>query len=239
MEDNQQENRILLNMEIEDLINDFFYKYFANMDSILDFNNKFIEENGFSYKTKINYMQLSRFVTTTYNTMVKVDPSFNYSLLSKFNKDIVTLSKLYKQFATKHQDISTLYEKKFLSHFNGIETIVKKLEHSDKDLELFDDIDQLNSYIKQEFLNQTTKEIESYKIDLKKIINTKYYYFDHLLSFEAKKSDSIKAFYKDSLGKKVISTKLYIEQYLKSVDKDNTNLDKLHTYLHNVVKVMD
>ena len=239
MQENQTNNDILANEEIEVLAYDFFNKYFSDIYSIIDFNMSFIEENGLAYKTEIDYMKLTRFVTTTYNTMVKIDPSFNYSLLSKFNKDLVTLNKVYRQFVDKHEDIAKLYSKRFLVHYKGIENLSKKLINSNKKLEIPHNIDELNEFIKERFIVVAKKEIDSCKADFKKIINTKYYYFDHLLYYEAKKNVSIKAYYKDSLGKKVISTKLYIQQYLKSVDKDNTNNNKLNNYLHKVITMMD
>lgn len=234
-----QESHILLNIKIEELINDFFYKYFSDLYKIIDFNMNFIEENNLAYKTEIDYMKLDRFVTTTYNTMVKIDSSFHYSLISKFNKDIVTLNKLYKQFVNKHQDIPKMYTKNFLIYFKGIENISSKLDNCAKNKELFSSMDEFNEFVKDNFIKLTTKEVDTCKADLKKIINTKYYYFDHLLYYEAKKSVSIKAYYKDSLGKNVISTKLYIKQYLRSIDKNNTSHDELISYLHKVIAIMD
>jgi len=239
MQENQTKNDTLVNTEIEELAYDFFNKYFSDIYSIIDFNMTFLEDNDLSYKTDIDYMKLTRFVTTTYNTMLKIDPSFNYSLLSKFNKDLVTLNKVYKQFVTKHEDIAKLYSKQFLMHHKGIENLSNKLKNSGKNLELPYDIDELNEFIKIKFIQIAKKEIDSCKEDFKKIINTKYYYFDHLLYYEAKKSVSIKAYYKKSLGKNVISTKLYIKQYLNSVDKDNSSQDKFNLYLHKVITMMD
>jgi len=101
MQDNQQDDYFILNIDVEELINVFLHQYFSDIHNIIDFNIKFIEHNAFSYKTDIDYIRLERFVATTYNTMIKIDPSFNYTLLSKFNKDIETLNKIYKH-STKY-----------------------------------------------------------------------------------------------------------------------------------------
>ena len=239
MQENQQDDYLILNMDVEELINVFLHQYFSDIHHIIDFNINFIEHNSFSYKTDIDYIRLERFVATTYNTMIKIDPSFNYTLLSKFNKDIETLNKIYKQFIKKYQDISQLYSKQFLIFYNGIENIAKTLKTSNEGLEIFENIKELNEFIKEDFYKLINQEIASYKKSFKKIINTKYYYFDHLLYYEAKKSDSIKAYYRDSLGKNVLSTKLYIERYLKNINKDNSNHDKINNYLSKIVHIMD
>lgn len=236
------------NVEVLELINNFFYEYFSNIDDVLNYNIQFIEENGFEYKTEIDYMRLNRFTSTAYNTLISLDQKLSDNLLTKFYKDLIFLNNFYKKYIKNHHDAAIIYKQQFLPYYKGIETIAKNFKTIDKNLELFDDIAELNQLIQREFTIEFEKNINLYQNDLRDIINTKNYYFDHLLWHEAKKSSTIIDFYKKSIGEEIkiddmLSTKLYIQQYLKSIQLKNTSTNtsdnSLHNYLQQVIKIMD
>lgn len=244
--DDNKDAYFRFNIKILELINNFFYEYFSNIDDVLNYNIEFLEENGFEYKTEIDYMRLNRFTSTAYNTLISLDQKLADTLLTKFYKDLVFLNNFYIKYIKNHQDVAIIYKQQFLPYYKGIETIAKNFKTLDKNLELFDDIPKLNQLIQEQFTAEFEKNINLYQNDLREIINTKHYYFDHLLWHEAKKSSSIVDFYKKSIGEDikiddVLSTKLYIQQYLKSIHLNNTSTsdNSLHNYLRQVIKIMD
>lgn len=243
---NSEDAYFRFNIEVSELINNFFYEYFSNIDDVLNYNIEFIEENGFEYKTEIDYMRLNRFTSTAYNTLISIDQKLSDSLLTKFYKDLVFLNNFYIKYIKNHNDVAIIYKQQFLPYHKGIEAIAKHFKTLDENLELFDDVVKLNQLIQKEFTAEFEKNIKIYQNDLREIINTKIYYFDHLLWHEAKKSSTIVDFYKKSIGEDIkiddmLSTKLYIQQYLKSIQLKNTSTsdNSLHNYLRQVIKIMD
>lgn len=79
---------------------------------------------------------------------------------------------------------------------------------------------------------------------MRSIINTKTYYFDKLLWNEAKKSTAIVDFFKrskraDGELMEELSTKIFIKQYMQTIDLSHAKDVKWHQYLQNIITIMD
>ena len=233
------------------LIQDFIEEYFSDEYEVLKFNINFLESNGFAYQTKVDYMKLNRFIGAAYNTIETNDVQVIDGLVSKFYKDIVFLNNFYKSFLEKSKDIPSVFKYHFLKSLGGLDglhtklsekeakrTGTKEILHNDEERNAFE------LYVRDQFLNEFKKEREAYTENLRSIINTKTYYFDKFLWNEAKNSASIRDFFKKSKRTDdditdELSTKIFIKQYIQTVDFSHAKDIKWHQYLQNVLTIMD
>lgn len=235
--------------EARDLVALFLNDYFSDEYEILKFNINFLESNGFEYQEQIDYMKLNRFISASYNTIQANDFQVIDVLLSKFYKDIVYLNNFYKRFIEKSKDPIVIYKSSFLKTYGGLKTIAKKLlDQEDSKLAKAEpsqeELAQLDEFLKGQFDLEFDKDFRYFKDNLRLIINTKTYYFDKLLWTEARKSQSIQEFFKKAKREEVnlkepLSTKIFILQYMKTVDMSHTKNQSWHEYLNKVLKIMD
>jgi len=242
----KQEEDSGASLKVVELINDFLDEFFLDEHEILRFNINFLESNGFEFQTNIDYMRLNRFVGAAYNTILANDFRVIDILISKFYKDIVYLNSFYKKFIEKSKEPLLIYKNIFLKHHKGVSELAKIVYAKEKNSKklTIEDYDNLDEYMKEEFLYAFEKDFDSYKEYLKTIINTKTYYFDKLLWKEAAKSASIQDFFKKSKREEEqlteeLSTKIFIKQYLQTVDLSHTKNPRWHEYLEKVIGIMD
>lgn len=232
--------------EAIDLVYDFLDDFFNDAYEVLRFNMNFLESNGFEYQTKIDYMKLNRFISAAYNAILANDFQVVDVLISKFYKDIIFLNSFYKDFLIRCKDPSIIYKNHFIKYYGGMPELVKLLLPKDKkDVEITEeDIEEANSFFKEQFESNFEKEFSTFKEKLKLVINTKTYYFDSLLWQEARKSQSIHEFFKKAKRQETnldepLSTKIFIKQYMRTIDKSHTKNQHWHEYLEKVLKIMD
>ena len=233
------------------VIQKFNDEYFNDEYEVLKFNINFLESNGFAYQTKIDYMKLNRFIAAAYNTIGANDVQAIDGLLSKFYKDIVFLNNFYKSFIEKSKDSAIVFKYHFLKSVNGLDGLHTRLSEKEakrtgkkESLRNDEERSAFGGYVQEQFLLEFKKERDEYAENLRTIINTKTYYFDKLLWNEARKSASIREFFKKSRRvdgdlTEELSTKIFVKQYLQTVDFSHAKDIKWHTYLQNVLTVMD
>ena len=237
-------------LELVSLMQTFMDDYFSDEYEVLRFNINFLESNGFTYQTKIDYRKLNRFVSAAFNTIQSNDIQVIDALISKFYKDVVFLNNFYKSFLDKSKDAHIIFKHQFLKPYGGIEGLYKFLDSKDaKEGYKYkapseEELSSFEEYVKEEFRLGFVKESENYNTELRTIINTKTYYFDKLLWCEAKKSLSIREFFKkskrsDSDISDELSTKIFIKQYMNTVDLSHAKDARWHQYLENVLTIMD
>lgn len=255
------ENEVVMGSESSDttesafeliaLIQNFIDDYFNDEYEVIKFNVNFLEANGFAYQTKIDYMKLNRFIAAAYNTIESTDTTVIDGLLTKLYKDIIFLNNYYKNFLEKSKDINGIFKHQFLKSFNGCAGLYSVLsekeakKNSKKEIPLLEEEQNLfEDYIKEEFRNEFQNECAKYDENLREIINTKTYYFDKLLWTEARKSTPVKEFFKKSKRTNAdiseeLSTKIFIQQYMQTIDPSHAKDAKWHLYLQNILKMMD
>jgi len=238
-------------LELASIIQSFTDDYFNDEYEVLRFNINFLESNGFTYQTKIDYMKLNRFVSAAFNTIQSNDMQAIDVLVSKFYKDIIFLNNFYKIFLDKSCDVYAVFKHQFLKEYGSIEQFYLffhaeegKKKTQEKKPPTKEEITLFEEYIREEFRIFFLKEVQSYGDELRTIINTKMYYFDKLLWSEAKKSLSIREFFKKSKRSEgdisdELSTKVFIKQYMRTIDLAHTKDARWHQYLENVLKIMD
>lgn len=232
--------------DVNELIHDFLDDFFSDEQEVLRFNINFLEKNGFEYKTDIDYMQINRFISSSYHTIKANDSQILDNLLTKFYKDLLFLTSFYTNFTAKSKESLSIYKHGFLKYYGGLTGISKIILKKEKaDLQpTLKDLEELEEFLKERFEVEFDKEFESFKDNLKIIINTKIHYFEKLMWHEARKSQSIQEFFKKSKRseknlQEPLSTKIFIEQYLKTVDFENTKNQQWHEYLQKVLRYMD
>lgn len=229
------------------LIQNFNDEYFNDEYEVLKFNINFLESNGFAYQTKVDYMKLNRFIAAAFSTIESNDIQIIDSLLTKFYKDIIFLNNFYKIFLDKSKDVAGIFKHHFLKSLGGMEglyTILNKKAQKNEPLPNEEEWRDFEDYVKEAFINEFKKEKDKYDENLRSIINTKTYYFDKLMWGEAKNSASLRDFFKKSKRTdgeltEELSTKIFIKQYMQTVDLSHTKDVKWHQYLQNVLTIMD
>lgn len=228
------------------VIQNFNDEYFSDDYEILKFNINFLESNGFAYQTKVDYMKLNRFIAAAYNTIESNDIQVIDSLIAKFYKDIIFLNSFYKNYLEKSKDINSVFKHSFLKSLGGIEGLYallnKEKKYPKKPNE--EEWSAFQEYVKETFIREFKKEWDEYDQYMRSIINTKTYYFDKLLWNEAKKSTAIVDFFKKSKRtegelSEELSTKIFIKQYMQTIDLSHAKDVKWHQYLQNIITIMD
>lgn len=228
------------------VVQNFNDEYFSDEYEILKFNINFLESNGFAYQTKVDYMKLNRFIAAAYNTIESNDIQVIDSLIVKFYKDIIFLNSFYKNFLEKSKDTNSVFKHSFLKALGGIEGLYTLLNKEKKHPIKLNEEEwaAFEEYVKETFTHEFKKEWDEYDKQMRSIINTKTYYFDKFLWNEAKKSTAIVDFFKKSkrtegeLGEE-LSTKIFIKQYMQTIDLSHAKDVKWHQYLQNIITIMD
>ena len=96
--ENMSDDLSELAFELSSHMQNFFDDYFNDEYEVLRFNINFLESNGFTYQTNIDYMKLNRFISAEFNTIQTNDIQVIDALISKFYKDIIFLNAFYKEF---------------------------------------------------------------------------------------------------------------------------------------------
>jgi len=244
MKNSKEDEFLEFSLELLEFVDNFLDDYFTDVRAVIDFNNRFFKKNGFEFKTEIDYIRLDRFVSVAYHTILANNPKIIDTLIQKFYKDLVSLNDFYLDFTKKITEVEQVYKFQFLPYYRGIESIARRLSRSKMDFTLKENVKKLDEYLQKQFVEEFEKFFKVYKNNLRNIINTKHYYFDHLLWHEAKKSHTMREFFKKSIGDDIdieatLSTKTFIKQYLKSIDDTNTRDEEWHDYLREVIQVMD
>ncbi len=242
-------NETFYKATLEAIIDNFIDDFFSDEYEILRFNINFLENNNFQYQTKIDFMKLNRFIASALNTIKSNDPHIIDGLIVKFYKDIVYLNDFYKDFLIKSKDAEGIFKHKFLKSVGSIEGLFVEITKDERKAgekpraPKVGELAEIELFIKELFLKNFTKSTQYYSDELKKIINTKTYYFDKLLWSEAKKSVPIVEFFKKSkMSNNVseeMSTRIFIDRYLKTIDMAHTKDLEWHQYLQKVMKIMD
>jgi hypothetical protein len=183
-----------------------------------------------------------------------------------FHKQYLSKIDFYKELTTK-LDVVTENMEQFrhtmetteneLKMYKSIPTIK---EHLDKYKQLkkrnVDSIYYFAQY-KEDFVNLKSKLVEfekseeleffpkfkelraKYLQDLEKVLNSKMFYFDKLLWYEAQKSMSIERFFSEANIEGDYSTKTFIKYYLKNIDISKANNSEWLGYLNKILRVLD
>lgn len=227
--------------DIQEKIGSFLEEFFKDEEEVLRFNINFIEDNGLEYNNKIDFMRLNRFISSAYRTIQGADSSVVGPLEQKFYKDLAFLTNFYKQFLLKKKEVSSVFKFQFLPFCGGINELVTLAQ--DESLDNPDAIGEFEKYLRLQFEHEFLHFHDRLNDDLRVIINTKTYYFDRLMWYEAKKSPAVIDFFKRINQKEgsnaELSTKTFILQYLKTVDITHAKDGAWHDYLKKVVGIME
>jgi len=224
---------------MEEEIEKFLEKFYADELKVVEFNANFLEKNELEFVTDIDYIKINRFITAAYNTISSIDPKVIDSLLIKYFQDLVFLNKFYQEFKKKSSNIDNIY-KKFLSNYGTVCTLAEACGIRGED----NNIDSLNNTVKGIFEKIFQEVYEDINEDLRLVINTKTHYFDKLLWYEALKSKAVWDFFRKSKSKNAKSnekpsTKTFINQYLQTLDQESIENSKWHMQIQEIARMMD
>jgi len=243
-----EDNALFYDEQVKEMVEEFLDDYFNDEYEIIRFNINFLEDNSFRYHTKIDFMKLNRFIATAVNTLKTVDVNVVDSLIVKFYKDISYLNEVYKNFQNKIKSMDNVFRMGLMKYLSGIDGAYYKIQRSlSKDKKpptpTKEDLVKLQNLIKDEFVREYKIKVRYYDSELKKIINTKTFYFDKTLWSEARKSKAVQDFFKknkNSDGKyDEPSTKTFIKRYLKTVNLAHVKDPEWHKYLDKVIQLLD
>ena len=272
-----------------DIVADFMYKFFTDVNDVVEFNLDFLETRGFR-PPQIDYFKLRRFINTAINDIKYLDPSLIDGTLNKLYKDVNHLNEYYHNFDRRTKVSSAVFMRDFFGNFKfyedlqseikstlamgqGFKNIINTTEakikqmgvprNKDDSLRIKNlkrrNIDAIHNLSKvkdrlqflrgkafdleklfeDEFYRQFGEYKEYYMENLKLIINTKTFYLDKLLWFKAKDSENVIKFFKNSHIQGNYDTKTFIRYYLKNINLDHAKDGSWHSYLAEVVDLLD
>ncbi|NPA10845.1 MAG: hypothetical protein GXO62_01215 [Epsilonproteobacteria bacterium] len=130
--------------------------------------------------------------------------------------------KVYKSLKKKQVD-AIYYVGKYKEDLEKAKEALNELEKKEEQ-KFFSKFD--------EFKNMITEE-------LRKIINTKLYYFDKLIWYNASKSAKVNKFFKNSNIKGDINSKTFLKYQLQHIDEAKTLNSDWISYLKSLIKVIE
>ena len=185
LEDDLLENSIQAYIsESQVFINDFLTEFFTDEHEVVKFNTNFIEDNNFEYKTEINFLKFSEFFITAINIIKQHSPRMLDNLLLKYYKDCIFLVDFYHKAFCKKKGIEVIpiIERKFKKSLGLTNKLILKIETKldEKKKVKFSDKNkiELEQSLSVNFTLALGKKFDYYNLELKKVINTKLYYFN-------------------------------------------------------------
>jgi len=139
-------------------------------------------------------------------------------------KEIKTKEDLAKQKNLKRRYADALH--KYSECEEELKVIRKKLKY-------------LEEVFQEEFFEQFEQYRDYYLSVLKRVVNVKAYYFDKLLWYNAKDSEIIRKFFKDSKIEGDYETKTFVKYYIRNLNIDQTKEHSWHAYLTEVLRMLD
>jgi hypothetical protein len=144
--------------------------------------------------------------------------------LKKYEAEPKDEEELKKYKALKKQMVDALYNAgKYKEEFEEVSVNLKELER--KEREAF-----IPAFI--EYRDKLVKCLE-------RVINTKIYYYDKLLWYNAEKSPLVRKFFETSRINGDYSTKTFIKYFLKNIDINKSHNSDWIMYLKKMLKVVE
>ena len=100
-------------------------------------------------------------------------------------------------------------------------------------------LEEIEKKEEKEFFPKFNKLKQLHLLKLKKIINTKLFYFDKILWYNASKSELIIKFFNTSDINGDFSTKTFIQYFLKNIDMSKSHNSEWLIYLQKMLKVIE
>jgi uncharacterized protein YxeA len=167
-----------------------------------------------------------------------------------FERDFLKTLKPYKQLSERIEELKSIrnsYEMKM----RYLEGSMKALEfnmNSDEKRREYVGLKSRYAEATHFFAENTFKDMflswfEEYKnyylSELRGATNAKFYYLDKLLWYKAERSQEIRRFFKDSGIRGNYDTKTFIEYYLRNIDLKKTFDKGWHTYLKEILTILE
>ena len=158
--------------------------------------------------------------------------------ISQYKKTLDTTTKelkKYKQIPKDLEELKTykLLKKKNVDAIYYIGLYKEKLEEATKKINLIEKEEE------KKFFSTFEKTREEVLSKLKDIINTKLYYFDKLIWYNASNSSKVRKFFKDSNINDEISSKTFLKYQLQHIDESLSLKGQWISYLKSLLKVLN
>lgn len=112
-------------------------------------------------------------------------------------------------------------------------------EARDKIPLLHKELKRIEESYKKSFLSWFDEYKEYYLSELRGATNVKFYYLDKLLWYKAERSAEIRRFFKDAGIRGNYDTKTFIQYYLRNIDLKKTYDRGWHTYLKEILSILE
>ena len=156
--------------------------------------------------------------------------------VSRFKQIVTITQNELDEIAFKNLDIPTKKLKE-LKKKN-----VDALHNLSKAKEQLEIVTKKISELETQMQNIFFKIFQIYVDDLKDaftyIINTKFYYFEHIMWHYAQKANGVRNFFEKAGIKGGYSTKTYLEYYLKNIDIEKASNENWHRYLQSILDLL-
>jgi len=202
-----------LNQDIESLYS--FYKNFKN-------KTKYVEV--IFYQEYLEKLERYKSLKEEYEKLQKSIEEYNNNIISNEEK-----------LKTIPQD-TPLYKKIKKSY---VDSIYEYSKQKDKFYELKKEIESIEKTEELRFFPKFNKLKKHHLLKLEKILNSKLYYFDKLLWYQASHSKNVIDFFKKANIQGDFSTKTFINYQLKNIDISKSHNSEWIMYLKKISKVIE
>ncbi len=216
---------ISVSAEAKMQIDTFINSYFNEIIKILEFEESFITENEFPV-CDLDYFKLKRFLMTAIRNLKDIDDAIFTGALSKLQQDVFSLFDYHSKFIMQNTLVRHIYETRFLPNFEPYTTAGEGEKQ------------EILKYLMDDFIERFTRERNSLTNRLTSATNSKAFYMDKLMWFQASKSEKIKRFFEDSAIDGYYDSASLIKYYLRHMDMEQAQNKERGQYLKEILRIV-
>jgi hypothetical protein len=210
------------------ILNGLAGKLYQDIESLYNFYNDFYKKSKYTeyvfYREYLESIEKYKKLGEKVKNLKKSMEEYNLTIQASEEqlKKISEKDPNYKKIKKTYVD--SIYElSKVKDEYHNVKSEMIKIEKREE-MRFFPKFNKL-------------KEINLKKLE--KIINTKLYYFEKILWFNASKSPLVIKFFNDSHIEGNFSTKTFIKYFLKNIDISKSSNSKWYLYLQKMLKVAE
>ena len=207
-------------------------KMFKDINNLTDYYNSFLK------KIKISNLIYQRdFLDSVkeYKELEKDKENTN-SKVNSFKRIVSVTQNELNDIAAKNIDVPIKKLKELKKrNVDAIYNLGKAKEHLEV---VAKNLSNLEMQMKEIFFKHFKIYVEDLKGAFTEIINTKFYYFEHIMWNYAEQTIGVRKFFEKAGIKGDYSTKTYLEYYLKNIDIKKTGNESWHKYLQNILEIL-
>jgi len=212
----------------EHILNGLAGKLYQDIESLYTFYKDFYKKTQYTevvfYQEYLENLDNYKSLKDEYEQLKKSMEEYNNTIITCEEK-----LKIISQNDPSYKKIKKMY----------VDAIYEMSKNKDRLYEIKKQLDEIEKREELHFFPKFNKLKEMNILKLEKILNSKLYYFDKLLWYNASQSDAVVNFFIKSDIEGDFSTKTFIKYHLKNIDVSKTYNSEWLMYLKKILRIIE